>query len=71
MRDRYLTPATAHALARHHDFATAAERARRLAPALSNRSARPNPAAALRRAIAGLGALRVAPSLPTTASAAT
>ncbi len=67
MRDRYVTLATVHALARHQDLRTEAERARCLALAGSGKTGH---AAALRRVIAGLGALRVAPSLTTTASAA-
>ena len=71
MRDRYLTSATGHALARHEDLRTEAERARRLSLAASQRPDRQNVTALLRLAVTGLGARRVTPSLPTTASAAT
>ena len=54
--------------ARHRDLLTEAERARRLALAETGRAVHP---AALRRAIAGLGARRGLPATPTTASAAT
>ncbi len=71
MRDHYLTPATTHALARHQDLRAEAERAQRLALAASQRTAPPHAATVLRRAVAGLGTRRAAPSLTTTASAAT
>ncbi len=55
------------ALARHRELLAEADRERRLALAGSGRTGH----AAMRRVIAGLGARRVIPSTPTTASAAT
>ncbi len=66
MRDPYINATTTYALARRDDFLAEAARERRLALA---RPAGPSPLAGLRSALAGLGARRVLPPTPTTASA--
>ncbi len=70
MRDPYINATTTYALARHADFLAEAARERRLALAVPARTSRPSLGALLRQAVAGLGARRVLPSTPTTASAA-